>query len=399
MIDSHRYPSAEAAAGGRPGGGAREGGLRIALAHDWLCGFRGGEAVLERLARLVRERAEPAGLWTMFDDGRAVAPNIDALEHHVSGLSRVPWGSTRLRRWLLPAYPWAVGRMSASIARAHRARAIDLVLSTSSAAVKGISAPVGVPHVCYCHAPARYVWSLREDYAGGLRGLGLRLFGEGFREWDQRTAANVTRFVANSTYIARQIRAFYDREATVVAPPVRTGYFTPGPGGPREAFWLIVSALEPYKRVDLAIEAAARAQQRLIVIGDGSQRAKLAGMAGPGVEFLGRVSDEVVRDHYRRAAVFLFPQVEDFGIAAVEAQACGLPVVARAEGGALDTVRDGRTGALFAEATSESLLAALARCPRAGAEETVRECRASAERFSETAFDEAMAAVIEDATA
>lgn len=368
---------------------------RIALAHDWLCGFRGGEAVLERLARLVRDQYEPAGLWTMFDDGRAIAPAIDSLPHHASGLARLPWGNSRLRRWLLPGYPWAVGRLARSLAREHSLRPISLLISSSSAAVKGMQAPEGVPHLCYCHAPARYVWSLGEDYAGGLRGLGLRLFGEGFRDWDQRTAANVTRFIANSSHVADQIRMFYDREARVVAPPVRTEYFTPPPAGtPREDFWLIVSALEPYKRIDLAIRAAAKAQQRLVVIGDGSLRARLAAMAGPGVTFLGRVSDEVVCDHYRRAAAFLFPQVEDFGITAVEAQACGLPVLARAEGGALDTVIDGQTGAFFAEATEDSLLGAMARCPRAGLAETTRACRENAERFSDSEFDAAMGEVI-----
>jgi len=383
MVDATGTPSTSIAA--RP---------RLALAHDWLCGYRGGEAVLERVARLARTEAEVAGLWVMFDDGRALAPNIDAVEHQASPLARLPWANSRLRRWLLPAYPWAVERLSASLERAHRRRAIDLLISTSSAAIKGMRAPEGVPHLCYCHSPARYVWSRREEYSGGARGLGLRLFGDSFRDWDLRTVSRVTRFVANSAHIARQIRVCYDREADVVHPPVRTEYFTPGGAGEREGYWLIVSALEPYKRVGLAIEAAARARQRLVIIGDGSQRRRLEALAGPSVEFLGRVSDGAVREHYRRAGVFLFPQVEDFGITAVEAQACGLPVVARAAGGARDTVIDGRTGALFAEPTAESLLEALARCPRAGPDETTRACRENAERFSEEIFDAAMLGVI-----
>lgn len=370
---------------------------RIALAHDWLCGYRGGEAVLERIARLVVRRYTPGRLYTMFDDGRPLAPMVDALPRTASPLNRVPLGATRLRRWLLPFYSIAVERLGDALARDHAREPIDLLISTSSAAIKGLRPPPGVPHLCYCHSPARYVWSRMEDYGRGLRGLGLRLAANEFRAWDRASAASVTAFIANSTHTAHQVRTCFGRGATVVHPPVRTDFYTPEAGRTREDFWLFVGALEPYKRADLAIEAAHLAGTRLVIAGDGSQRhvlRRLAGRRGGSggrIEFLGRVSDERLRELYRTASLLLFPQVEDFGIIAAEAQACGLPVVARAAGGALDIVIDGATGALFDDPTPEDVVRAAARAPR-GCDEL---CRSCALRFSEGRFDEAIAAQIE----
>ncbi len=370
---------------------------RVALAHDWLCGRRGGEAVLDRLARLCRRRFDVVGVYVMFDDGGSIGPHVDPLPRCRSTLGSLP-GATRLRRWLLPAYPWAVAGLSRALARAHARNPIDLLISSSSAAIKGLRAPPGVPHLCYCHSPARYVWARRDDYTrdGSLRALGLRLWGRRFREWDRRSAPHVTAFVANSRHIAEQIRRCYDRPARVVHPPVRTGYYTPDPSTSREPFWLVVSALEPYKRVDLALEAARLARTRLVVVGDGSLRRALARRAGPGVEWLGRVSDEHLRDLYRRARLLLFPQIEDFGIAAVEAQACGLPVVARAAGGALDSVIPGVTGALFQNPEPGAIVDAADSCPDPSDPSVTRACRQNALAFSEEAFDERMADAIEE---
>lgn len=368
--------------------------MRVALAHDWLCGFRGGEAVLERIAGIVRSRFEPAGLFVMFDDGHPIAPNIDAVRAdagvHASSLSRIP-GSRRLRRWMLPLYPRAVGELSRRLAAEHAKRPIDLVISTSSAAIKGLGVPPGVPHLCCCFTPARYLWSRGGDYAGGLRGAGLRVLGPPLRAWDRRTAANVTRFVAISRHVRGEIARCYGRDAAIVFPPARTEFFTPDPAVAREDFWLVVSALEPYKRVDIAVEAARRTGRRLVIAGEGSRGAALRRRAGPGIEFRGRVGDEALRNLYRRAGVLLFPQVEDFGIVAVEAQACGLPVLAFRGGGALDTVIGGRTGAFFDEQTPGSLAAAVERVPRdAGAA-----CRENALRFGSSAFDAAFSEQID----
>lgn len=357
--------------------------LRVAIAHDWLCGYRGGEAVLDRIVRVVAREHEIAGLFVMFDDRGGLTPAVDALPKHVAMLGRLPLASTRLRRWLLPLYPWAVADLSRRLTREHAENPIDVLISTSSAAVKGLRPPPGVPHVCYIHSPARYVWSQGAEYAGGLRGLGLGLYREHFKRWDRATAANVTTFIANSTHTAAEVRRCYGREARVIFPPVRMEFFTPPRTPKRESFWLVVSALEPYKRVDAAIAAAKVAGAELLIAGTGSQRARLEQLAGRNVRFLGRVRDEDLRDLYRRARLLVFPQVEDFGIVAAEALACGLPVVARRAGGAMDIVIDGVTGAFFDTPTAAGIVAAAERCPA----DADAACRAGAMRFREERFD------------
>jgi len=360
---------------------------RIALAHDWLCGSRGGEAVLERIAALVARDHRPAALYAMFDDRRPLAPNIDALAHITSPMQRVPWGPTALRRWLLPLYPAAVDALARRLARDHAREPIDLLVSTSSAAIKGLRPPPGVPHLCYCHSPARYIWSQPDQYAGGPRSLGLRAVQRRFKNWDRRTAANVTTFLANSRATADRIRDAFGRDAHVVHPPVRTEFYTPDPAITRAGFWLLVSALEPYKRVDLAIEAARIAGERIIVVGTGSLGKHLRRSAPGHAEFVGRVEDAALRNLYRTARLFVFPQVEDFGITAVEALACGTPVLARHAGGALDIVT-ADTGAFFEQPDPHQIARAAQRIPADPADA----CRENALRFSESKFDRAMRA-------
>lgn len=348
--------------------------------------------MLDAIAHAIEQWDRPAtitGLYTMFDSGVPISDAIDALPRTVSPLNRA---SGALRRWLLPAYPAAVASLSRSLARDHARTPIDLLVSTSSAAIKGLRAPPGVPHVCYCHTPARYLWSQSDQYESGdakgiARGVGLGVFSGALREWDRDSSDRVDLFVANSGHTRDQIRIAYGRDASVVHPPVRTGYFTPSDETQRDGSLLVVSALEPYKRVDLAIDAAAAAGRHLTVIGTGSHerslRSHAAGHRGGPVTFVGHARDDEVRDAMRRARAFLMPQVEDFGITSVEAQACGTPVIARRAGGALDTVIDGRTGMLVASEAPEDWSAAIraVRPPEmAGA------CRSNAIRFGASRF-------------
>ena len=358
------------------------------MAHDWLVGMRGGEQVLDRLARLFG----PTELYTLVRDDSPMSEAISACRVVTSPLQRFPGASGSLRRHYLPLFPWAINRLT--VARC------DLLISTSSAVIKSIRTPAGTPHLCYCHTPARYIWGQTAAYGsrrgvpgGGLRSIGLRAVRDPFRRWDRRTAGRVTKFLANSSHTADQIRCCWGRDAHVVHPPARTGWFTVDPSVVREPWVLIASALEPYKRVELAIEAANRRGWPLKVAGKGSQHAALRAMAGPTVSFLGWVDDAALRDLYRRARALLYPQVEDFGITAVEAQACGCPVVAFAAGGALDTVTSD-TGVLFPAQNAESLCEAVDTLD--GRSIDPMACRRNAERFSEAVFDAAIVAQVRE---
>jgi len=358
------------------------------LAHDWLVGFRGGERVLHHVARVAQSLGQVEAILTMFDDGGPLTPELDALPRQVSTLGGLP-GALKARRWMLPLYPAAVGQLTDRLRGMHQRRPIDLLVSTSSAAIKGLCPPAGVPHVCYCHSPARYLWSQADQY-GAFQRLGLRAFGRSLRAWDRSTAAHVATFIANSTHVAKLIEQAYDREATVIHPPARTTFFVPN-NGPRGNHWLAVGAIEPYKRFDTAIEAARLAGIQLRIVGDGSVRAELERTKPSNVTFTGRLTNEQLRHEMRTAAVLLFPQIEDFGITAVEAQACGLPVAARNEGGALDIVQDGVTGALC-DGSPQALAEAATRAASCDSSA----CVANAQRFGEDRFEAAIAEVLSD---
>jgi glycosyltransferase involved in cell wall biosynthesis len=374
--------------------------LRVALAHDWLVGYRGGEMVLDAIADVLLAHGHAiTRIYTMFDNGSPLTPTLDAIPRTASSLNNHPQS---LRRWLLPRYPRAVKQLSQHLQRDHATEPIDLLISTSSSAIKAIQPPPGVPHICYCHAPARYLWSQTSNYAssdlkGRLRSVGLSCFTPRLRAWDQRTAANVTQFIANSTHTANEINRCYQRESSVIHPPVRTDFFTPDQSIERTDHLLLVSALEPYKRVDLAIDAAISLARKLIIVGSGSHEHALRAHAKSNqlITFTGKVSDEQLRDHYRRARAFLFPQIEDFGITAVEAQSCGTPVVAQRAGGALDSVIDNSTGTLFDNPTPESLAHAIDQCPPPDSGDAGA-CRSNALQFARSPFETKLLALLDE---
>ncbi|HQF20830.1 MAG TPA: glycosyltransferase [Kiritimatiellia bacterium] len=356
--------------------------LKVALAHDWLNGMRGGERCLDLIGR----EYPAAELYTLLYQPEQVSEAIRRRTVHVSGLQRVP-GFRRHYRWFLPLFPMAMEsfRLPAGT---------DLVISTSHCVAKGIRPPPGAKHLCYCFTPMRYAWALQEDYfgRGGLkRALIDRLLAR-LRRWDVAANERVDRFVAISRHVQKRIETFYGREAAVVYPPVATQFFTPGEAVGSGGYDLIVSALVPYKRVDLAVRAYAQLGTPLKIAGVGTEWDALRASAPPNVEFLGRVPDEGIRELYRGCRFLIFPGEEDFGIVPLEAQACGKPVVALGRGGLLETVVAGTTGVFFAEQTPEALAAAVR--DAAQREWQPATIRAHAEQFSEARFLDGLRAEI-----
>lgn len=322
--------------------------LRVELCHDWLTGMRGGERVLDILCNGFPD----APLHTLLHESGALAPSIERHPIHTSWLQKIP-GITRHYRNFLPVMPLAVKSLK------HREDS-DLVLSTSHCVAKSIPRRGRARHLCYCFTPMRYAWLFHDDYLGAnpLKQAAFAPLFAALRRWDKKTAARVDRFVAISNTVRERIETFYEREADVVYPPADTDYFTPT-NSPSEDFDLIVSALVPYKRVDLAVRAYAGRSERLRIIGSGTEYERMRKIAGPNVEFLGRVSDEAMREHLRNCRLLVFPGEEDFGIVPVEAMACGRPVAAFGRGGVTETVVAGETGVFFHEATVDSLCKAL----------------------------------------
>jgi glycosyltransferase involved in cell wall biosynthesis len=366
--------------------------VKVALVHDWLTGMRGGERCLEVFCELFPQ----ADLFTLVHQPGAVSPTIERVAIHTSWLQLLPRSSTYYRH-LLPLFPLAI--------RQFRLSGYDLVLSSSHAVAKGVNRDGSPLHVCYCFTPMRYIWDQSQVYFPRNRfspmswALLQALF-RYLRTWDVKTSWGVAEFVAISDHIAAKIRAYYNRAAAVIPPPVDCGFFTPdsSPQPHGASFYLIVSALVPYKRVDMAIEAFNRLQLPLIVIGVGPERSKLERHASSAITFLGWQPDAVVREYYRRCEALIFPGEEDFGIVPVEAQACGKPVIAFGKGGILETVipvnnstaletpPHSPTGVFFYEAAVEALCDAVLVCRRHMAAFDPAAIRQNALRFDRPEF-------------
>jgi glycosyltransferase involved in cell wall biosynthesis len=345
-------------------------GVKVALVHDWLTGMRGGERCLEVFCEIF----PGAELFTLVHRWGAVSPTIERMSIHTSWLQSLPLATVYYRH-LLPFFPLAI--------RQFQLAGYDLVLSSSHAVAKGVHRDGSAWHICYCFTPMRYIWDQSPVYFPRARfspvsWVLLQALLRYLRTWDVKTSRSVDEFVAISEHIAAKIRMYYNRPAHVIPPPVDCGFFTPdsSPQQHGASFYLIVSALVPYKRVDIAVEAFNRLRLPLVVIGVGPERPKLERHAAASITFLGWQSDAVVRDYYRRCEALIFPGEEDFGIVPLEAQACGKPVIALGKGGALETVVPlngaapeaipcrSPTGIFFREASVDALCEAVAMCQR-----------------------------------
>jgi len=395
---------AEVARRGRGPGPAGKRRVKVALVHDWLTGMRGGEKVLERLCRMFPD----APIHTLVWNRGSVSAEIERHPIRTSFLQSLP-GAARRYRWFLPLFPRAIESL--------RIAPVDVVISTSHAAAKSAIPPPGAFHLSYLHTPMRYIWELEHEYfppgrfpwplSAYVRGTCARL-----RRWDVATAHRAHAMLANSAHVAARIARHYGREAEVVHPPVGVERFAPG-AGPRD-YYLLAGAMAPYKNGELAIQACARLDRKLVVVGTGQEERKLRSLAGPEVEFHGWVADQDLASLYAGARGLLFPGEEDFGIIPVEAMASGCPVVALGKGGALETVGRGATpealaqvarggvsrvpgGALFGEPSVESVVAAI----RMIEEQPIapEDLRAAAVPFAADRFDREFMAAFERAHA
>ena len=360
---------------------------RVVLVHDWLTGMRGGEKVLEMLC----EAYPAADLLTLVYIPGSVSPAIERLGPRASFLRYLP-GVHRFYRYCLPLFPVAIEQFDLD--------KYDLVISTSHCAAKAVVKTGRARHLCYCFTPMRYAWDqfgayFGEGRVGAVAHRALRPALAALARWDAATAGRVDRYVAISQHVASRIRQYYNLDAIVIYPPVDTGFYCPDDTKP-EDFLLIVSALVPYKRIDLAIEASRLSGTLLRIVGSGPERERLMRLAAERhaeVEFLGAISDDEVRQLYRQAGAVLLAGEEDFGIAPVEAQACGRPVIALARGGALETVVDGVTGVLVGESSPEAFAAGIARLRQISFDPAV--IRRHAEKFDRAVFARSMQTAIE----
>ncbi len=356
-------------------------GRRVALVHDYLNQMGGAEYVALALHNLFPQ----APMYTSMYAPAQVDPRFRAIDIRTSFMQRLPFVK-RHHQPFLPLYPFAFEAMDL--------RAYDLVISDSSAFAKGIVTRPDALHICYCHTPMRWAWNYEEyverERLGRLARLALPPVIVFLRQWDYATAARVDHFIANSPSVAARIAKYYRREAAVIPPPVETARYMLSPE--IDDYFLIISRLIPYKRVDLAIQAFNRLCLPLRIIGEGRDERRLRAMAKPNIRFLGRLSDEEKRAQLARCQALIFPGEEDFGLTPVEAQASGRPVIAYGAGGALSSVIAGQTGVFFYQQTSNALADAVASF-RAGAFDPLA-IRRHAETFDTAQFAQKMLAFL-----
>ena len=356
--------------------------MRAAIIHYWLLNLRGGEKVVEALCRLLPD----ADIFTLFYDPEKVSPAIRS--HRVQASFLQPF--RKHYRSLLPLMPMAL--------ESFDLRGYDLIVSSESGPAKGAIVPSAARHVCYCHTPMRYLWDLypayRNDWTRSRWKRALMTpLANYLRLWDYASAARVDDFVANSENVRRRIWKTYRRESLVVTPPVAVETFY---SKPPEDYYLIVSELVAYKRLDSAIRVCVATGRKLRVVGDGPEYKALRRIANGNIEFCGKASDPQLRDLYARCRAFLMPAEEDFGITAVEALASGKPVIALGRGGALETVptTEPRGGVFFSETTDESLRDAMERWEQVENVFEPQALQAYAAKFSEAEFARKMKTVL-----
>lgn len=327
---------------------------RVAIVHDWLVNYGGAERVVEELLKIYPD----AQIFTLVYDEKKMGKIFPKEIVHTSFLQKIPF-ATKLYTKFLAFMPNAFESFDLSNYK--------LVISSSSSCAKGVITPPLVPHVAYIHTPMRYAWDKYFEYksrSGRLTQLFMKKWIPNIRLWDYVSSQRVDTLIANSNYISRRIKKYWNRESKVIYPPVNTDRLVPN-NKPHEDFFVVFSRFVPYKRIDLAIQACGNLKKKLVVIGSGSQEKSLKRLAASykdaDIKFTGRISDGEVMDYLQRCRALIFCAEEDFGIIPVEAQCCGRPVIAFGKGGALETVINGKTGTFFSHATVDSVERAINR--------------------------------------
>jgi glycosyltransferase involved in cell wall biosynthesis len=361
--------------------------MKVAIVHYWLVNIRGGEKVLEALLEMFPQ----ADVYTHVYNAKAVSPLINGHRVITSRINRLPFAK-KLYQLYMPLMPNALIDFDL--------QSYDLVISSESGPAKGVVPNPNAYHICYCHSPMRYLWDMYHDYFRGTNPL-VRFFMKRLiprlRLWDVASANLVDLFVANSTYVAKRIRRYYNRIATVVYPPADIEKFFSLERHPKD-FYLFFGQITGYKRADIAIEACVKSGRKLVVAGAGAGKKLIKKYQKTGlVSFRGKISEVEMRELYASAKALLFPGIEDFGIIPVEANAAGCPVIAYREGGASDTVKENITGIFFDEQTPESLIAAMGRFERNEVTFSQRKVfNDHVQQFSKTAFIERMRKLLEE---
>ncbi|ADL51942.1 glycosyltransferase [Clostridium cellulovorans] len=359
--------------------------MRLALVHDWLPFMGGAERVLTNFLELYPD----SPIYTILCNKGKLDPPLRDANIITSSLQKKN-KEIKNHRKLFPFMPTAI--------ESFNLNNYDVVLSSSSSVAKGVITKPETLHICYCHSPMRYAWEFSHEYAGKMVGRSkllnkiLNYFLSAMRVWDNASADRVDYFIANSQNVARRIKKHYRRDSIVIHPPVRCSLFNIS--NIDEEYFLVVSRLQEYKRIDLAVKVFNTLGLPLVVIGDGPDREKLQSMAKDNIKFLGRASDEVIKEYYAKCRAFIFPGEEDFGITPLEAMASGRPVIAYGKGGALETVVNGRTGVFFEDQTEESLKNALIQFEKMKFDKN--EIRKHAESFDEEIFKKKIENFIEN---
>lgn len=353
--------------------------MKVALVHDFLVKLGGAERVLEVFAKMFPD----APIYTLLYDRDVCGKMFDETRVRASFLQRAPAGLRKRQRYLFPLMPRAIESFDFS--------PYDVVISSSNAYAHGVLTPSHALHISYCHSPMRYAWDYAHDYldeqnVGPIRRFATEKLIHGVRFWDQAAADRADLYIANSHHVRKRIKKYYRQDAEVLYPPVRTKQFKVSKD--HDDFFLIVSALTPFKKIDLAVQLFNKVRKQLVVIGGGGQLEYLRSIAGPTVEILGRKDDATVKEYMQKCRAYIMPGEEDFGIAPVEAMASGKPVIAYGKGGVTETVIPGKTGELFHELTIASMEDALGRMIVNEPDYKPRSIRKHAHRFSEDAFAE-----------